>query len=753
MNDSQVESEEKIGNANSQKSFSLISNTLPDPNERLTQKFEIEEKNTQTEIPEDFLRIPQHQAIRVFNIDNGNLEWKVVKDLEDRVIQEHLKYNENFSSLLESCELIGSAILYRQNGNEVGIQLKEVEGHIYINALKLLDGSRLDSIKSYDSFIRSGRPHDDLGSAFLSGLKPGDQILGLNGITFFDESLCASQENCPDQIQHDTPLKIAVRCIGQSKGPLVVHIMRHRNDKINNMIDESTESNQIHSVSDDFHGKEPSFYIAEEPNNVHSIVSLFGQRGFIKSRKGEMQLSKDLVVFNSRARLWKSNSYLNSDYFACSYYMAPKVLRNIRQAICVHVVNTFVENESIVYTLWVQDVESNATWYTFKGFQDFLDLHKAVLVVDESSQGNLPFLDVSHLLKQGYSTSASVDTQKNHRNLSKALQALCDHIYTCKDIKVALEIGQYVQAFLGCIDVDFEQNIEFNHRESIDYFHSISIRIQIQLHQLIRLHTFRVLLLSPLKEIVSRFIFDIQARIQNLEARKVVTLSGAHGKEKILNEISFVRNVLSSLVHLVMRGCYNDFRIIITRLDGFKDTHTYDQYDKIIENAVREQIEAIVYIPLRSTISNAIVHVWRHDDDEIEKKMSYLRLKDQSYFKISNESQSPSKWRTVIDIFSSGMIKSALPCQKMHSIVHAAKEIGRLIVKEHPLTATKSLGADEVLPIFIYCFVNSEIEKPCSLCALLRQLLDSSQQIGEIGYYMSSYEATLEYIHELELFH
>ncbi len=35
--------------------------------------------------------------------------------------------------------------------------------------------------------------------------------------------------------------------------------------------------------------------------------------------------------------------------------------------------------------------------------------------------------------------------------------------------------------------------------------------------------------------------------------------------------------------------------------------------------------------------------------------------------------------------------------------------------------------------------------------ALLRNLCDDTHQIGEVGYYLSTFEATIVYIHELDL--
>ena len=131
-----------------------------------------------------------------------------------------------------------------------------------------------------------------------------------------------------------------------------------------------------------------------------------------------------------------------------------------------------------------------------------------------------------------------------------------------------------------------------------------------------------------------------------------------------------------------------------------------------------------------------------------------MQKRPQSFFKIKEEDESPSNWKSVVDILTVDVGRSTLPCNKLRAIVHAAKEIGKLHKREHSCdnTSGTTLGADDFLPIFIFCVVRAEIEKPCaSLSILLRNLCHETQQIGEIGYYLSSFEAVIAYIHDLDL--
>lgn len=126
---------------------------------------------------------------------------------------------------------------------------------------------------------------------------------------------------------------------------------------------------------------------------------------------------------------------------------------------------------------------------------------------------------------------------------------------------------------------------------------------------------------------------------------------------------------------------------------------------------------------------------------------------------------SVTEWDTVSRILSQRVGRSTLPCVKLRAIVDAAKEIVRLHAWEHPREgmndapgeqnypgqASCSLGADEFLPIFIFSVVRAELDRPFALCMLLKTLCEPSKRIGEIGYYLASFEAAIEHVRELDL--
>ena len=91
-----------------------------------------------------------------------------------------------------------------------------------------------------------------------------------------------------------------------------------------------------------------------------------------------------------------------------------------------------------------------------------------------------------------------------------------------------------------------------------------------------------------------------------------------------------------------------------------------------------------------------------------------LRKRPQRMFRM--DKINPSHWESVSRILKQGVGMSTLPCVKIRAIRDAAREISLLHKKEQG--EKTSLGADEFLPIFIFCVIQAEMDHPCALCKL-----------------------------------
>jgi len=239
-------------------------------------------------------------------------------------------------------------------------------------------------------------------------------------------------------------------------------------------------------------------------------------------------------------------------------------------------------------------------------------------------------------------------------------------------------------------------------------------------------------------------------------------------KERSSKILAKTQHFIDSFQNLVFEGCKEDMLSIADHDDYSSlrnriDSNTGELYcEELFRRAIREHVEIEIYVPLRKAISTVLVNGWRHDDMSLKHKMNSLQRRPQSYFDLQQESL--SGWESVIHILREGVGRSSLPCKKLRAIVDAAKEIYRLHEEEQLMSLSRNegssesldrsidkLGADDFLPMFVYCIIVADLERPCALCALLEELCDKRARIGEIGYYFSSFQASVAYIQDMSL--
>jgi len=298
-------------------------------------------------------------------------------------------------------------------------------------------------------------------------------------------------------------------------------------------------------------------------------------------------------------------------------------------------------------------------------------------------------------------------------------------------------------------------------RQMPEASHSVlQMKVRLLLKRSIQRYVYRLFLLEQLQKVVNDFVDATRERGPKLKDIEIIESQGRNKlKQRAMEDLERIQLFLDQIQSIIMEGCRSDFHSISRRPDfsalrPLVEGSQGDVYvDRIFRAAVREQIELEVYVPLRGVVSRLLVNGWRHDDMEIHFKMNELRKRPQSRLRIPPTNQSPSGWSSVSSILNEGVGMSTLPCAKLRAIVDSAKEISRVYNEEKSIggNMTNKLGADEFLPIFIYCVVQAEMERPCALCVLLRTLCDPSNRIGEVGYYLATFEAALTHIQEINL--
>lgn len=467
-------------------------------------------------------------------------------------------------------------------------------------------------------------------------------------------------------------------------------------------------------------------------------------------------------------------------------------LIGIRKTLCIRIVNTFLDRERTAYTIWVCDIESGTEWYApVRYFSDFKDLRSATAHL-HPSVAQIPFPTSKWNVFPGMGGQEGAESESAResrcRQLEFFLRELGSMVYKQPLHPNVSEIALHLQTFLGCdtclVECD-NPGLNLHHQVAVNETmysrrtknrqHDVHASARLQLKRSIQRYMHRVFLLPTLDQLVSQFVETTKANSLTANQMKALDRKSRYSlKEHSLTELKQIQNFLDQLQELLLDGCTDDLTSMSQRIEYealFSDTqdNKHALKDAIFCESVREQIELEVYIPLRSTISRQLVNGWRHDDMEMQFKMKELRKRSQSFFKISIYNQSPSDWVSVSRILNEGVGRSSLPCAKLRAVVDAAKEITKLHADEHsgeqppdglhdttPSNQVDgahkpTLGADEFLPIFIYCVVRAAMERPCALCVLLRTLCEPSKRIGETGYYLASFEATIAHIRELDL--
>ena len=121
-----------------------------------------------------------------------------------------------------------------------------------------------------------------------------------------------------------------------------------------------------------------------------------------------------------------------------------------------------------------------------------------------------------------------------------------------------------------------------------------------------------------------------------------------------------------------------------------------------------------------------------------------LREQSQEYFEIDRDFQSASDWSAAILLLRS-LDDFSLPSEKAALLVRVARCIYSTYEQEHP-HQTRTMSADDFFPIFIYVLCNCELHDPYASRQLIHITMLHSVCVGEIGYYVTMYEAAVEYV-------
>ena len=337
-------------------------------------------------------------------------------------------------------------------------------------------------------------------------------------------------------------------------------------------------------------------------------------------------------------------SSINSDRYAedSSHIFTP--FMGVRKALSVRILNFFADGQETAYTIWVYDVEIGHGWYApVRYLRDFADLRIATVTL-RPEISSIPFPSHGWFCFERITSSETDATREAKcRQLEHFLRSLCTTIYTSRLHPAVAQVAIHVQSFLGCDGNNRRDSSPcFGNAASV-YVHTGSRHTEDQLcarsllKRSLEMYTFRVCLLDPVNKIVSHFVDTTRANGPGLEEIEIMQAQNSNTlKKRALEELRKIQEMIDQIQNLLLEGCMEDFRAIaqceqFNSLKPFIRGKNGESYlESLIREAVREQLEIEVYIPLRGTASRLLVNAFRHDDMEVSLKLQvctcYIRF-------------------------------------------------------------------------------------------------------------------------------
>ena len=132
-------------------------------------------------------------------------------------------------------------------------------------------------------------------------------------------------------------------------------------------------------------------------------------------------------------------------------------------------------------------------------------------------------------------------------------------------------------------------------------------------------------------------------------------------------------------------------------------------------------------------------------ETRLQERMISLAHQPQTFFGVPAEHCSSSDWSQAVAMLRTIRAQSCLPSARVDCLIRVFKLIPAIHRHEHP-SADKPLGADDLLPVFIFVAVRARLPLALALHAELHALCDANRKMSEAGYYLACLEAALEHI-------
>ena len=164
-------------------------------------------------------------------------------------------------------------------------------------------------------------------------------------------------------------------------------------------------------------------------------------------------------------------------------------------------------------------------------------------------------------------------------------------------------------------------------------------------------------------------------------------------------------------------------------------------------------VEESVFLPLLDRIVAQFPKTFVAEDAALERRMQMLSSRSQEEMNIEKDHVSALGWESAVFELS-GLERAPTPSMKIFSLVRSFKAIYaeyKQVVVPGLLAAGRNasdclLGADNLVPIFIYVFCRSQLKHPILYREILWSLVHPDQLHGECGFFLTVFESSIAFV-------
>ena len=157
--------------------------------------------------------------------------------------------------------------------------------------------------------------------------------------------------------------------------------------------------------------------------------------------------------------------------------------------------------------------------------------------------------------------------------------------------------------------------------------------------------------------------------------------------------------------------------------------------------------ESMVQV-LSDKIFSAVDAIVTHDAAASwSQRYAILCSKPQSFFNIKKEFQCNQNWHSAVTACTD-LTMATLPSDKLEALMETARCIYDRFKELQPKI---TLGADDFVPIFMFVLSRARADRALHDCVVIVHLCPEQMMSGECTYYMSTFEAAVEYMAKMDV--